>query len=120
MKPIVINITNLVGTITIVGDKENASSQIQENVADALLKILKTATEFTVVENPIKDYSKAKNLLHDLIETASRAIIAIEDNKPHWEISNIDEEIEELTKQISSAILGDCTPIVNQNVDIVK
>lgn len=120
MKPITINITNLIETLVINGDKENASAQIQESVNDALLKVLKTAHGSTVVEQPIKDYSKAKNLLQVLIETASRAIIAIDDNKPHWEISNIDEEIEELSKQISSAILGDCTPIVNPNVDIVK
>ena len=48
MKPITINITNLIGTLVIVGDKESASTQIQENVNDALLKVLKTATETTV------------------------------------------------------------------------
>ena len=44
MKPITINITNLIGTLVIVGDKESASAQIQENVNDALLKVLKTET----------------------------------------------------------------------------
>ena len=117
MKPITINITNLVGTITVAGDVEKASVQIQELVTDALLKVINTAT----TEAPAKDYSKAKNLLQDLIETASRAIIAIDENKPHWEICNIaEEEIEELYNQISSAILGKCTPIVNPNADIVQ
>lgn len=43
MKPIVINVTNLIGTMVIIGDKENTSAQIQENVADALLKVLARA-----------------------------------------------------------------------------
>lgn len=46
MKPVIINITNLIGTMVIIGDKENTSAQIQENVTDALMKILKSATEF--------------------------------------------------------------------------
>lgn len=50
MKPITINITNLIGTMVIIGNEENASAQIQENVADTLLKILKTATQVT--DNP--------------------------------------------------------------------
>ena len=80
----------------------------------------KRAIEY-ITNPPTKDYSKAKHLLRDLIETATRAIIAIDENKPHWEICNIaDEEIEELYKQISSAILGECTPIINPNIDIVK
>ncbi len=120
MKPITINITNLIDTLVIVGDKESASTQIQENVNDALLKVFKTVTESIAKENSIKDYSKAKILLGDLIETAFRAMNAIDNNKPHWEISNIDEEIEELSKQITSAILGDRTSIVNSNSDVVK
>lgn len=48
MKPVVINITNLIGTMVIIGDKENASAQIQENVIDALNKVLKAATEATL------------------------------------------------------------------------
>lgn len=55
MKPTVINITNLIGTMVIIGDKENASAQIQENVANALNEILKKATE------PIQDPSRAES-----------------------------------------------------------
>jgi hypothetical protein len=70
---------------------------------------------------PKKDYAKIKNLLHDLIETASRAIIAIDDNKPDCEICTIaDEEIEELTNKISSTLFGNCTSVINSNSDIVK
>ena len=47
MNPITINITNLIGTMVIIGDKENTSAQIQEFVTDALLKVLKSATEST-------------------------------------------------------------------------
>jgi hypothetical protein len=43
MTPVTINITNLIGTMVIIGDKENTSAQIQENVADALLKVLARA-----------------------------------------------------------------------------
>ncbi|MBF2708948.1 hypothetical protein [Flavobacterium soyangense] len=43
MKPVVINITNLIGTMVIIGDKENTSAQIQEKVNDALLKVIKTS-----------------------------------------------------------------------------
>lgn len=114
---IVINITNLVGTITVVGNKEKASEQIQELITDALLKATNVITE----ESPAKNYSETHNLLQDVIETASRAIIAIEDKKEHWEICNIAvEEIEELTKKISSAVLGNCTSVVNSNSDIVE
>jgi hypothetical protein len=47
MKPVTINITNLIGTMVIIGDKENASAQIQENVIDALNKVLKRVNEPT-------------------------------------------------------------------------
>lgn len=40
MKPVVINITNLIDTIVIIGDKENTSVQIQEKVTEALLKAI--------------------------------------------------------------------------------
>lgn len=49
MKPITINIKNLIGKMVVTGDKESASTQIQESVNDALLKVLKTATESTEV-----------------------------------------------------------------------
>jgi hypothetical protein len=45
MQPVTINITNLIGTMIIIGDKENASAQIQGTVSDALMKVLKQATE---------------------------------------------------------------------------
>jgi hypothetical protein len=45
MKPVTINITNLIGTLVIIGDKQSASAQIKTTVNDALLKVLKTATE---------------------------------------------------------------------------
>lgn len=45
MKPITINITNLIGTMIIIGDKESAPKQIKDIVGDALLRVLKTATE---------------------------------------------------------------------------
>ena len=48
MKTITINITNLIGTLVIVGDKESASAQNQEDVFNALLKVLKSATETTI------------------------------------------------------------------------
>lgn len=54
MKPVTINITNLIGTLVIIGDKESASAQIQKSVNDALLKVLKSATEATI------DPSRAK------------------------------------------------------------
>lgn len=40
MKPVVINITNLIGTMVIIGDKENISTQIEEKVTEALLKAI--------------------------------------------------------------------------------
>lgn len=43
MKPVIINITNLIGTLVIIGDKESASAQIKESVNDALLKVMTTA-----------------------------------------------------------------------------
>jgi len=43
MKPIVINIKSLIGTIVIIGNKETATAQIQEAVNDALLKVVTTA-----------------------------------------------------------------------------
>lgn len=45
MQPVTINITNLIGTLVIIGDKESASAQIQRTASDALLKVLKKATE---------------------------------------------------------------------------
>ena len=54
MNPITINITNLIGTLVIIDDKESTSAQIQESVNDALFKVLKTATESTI------DPSRAK------------------------------------------------------------
>lgn len=113
-KPIVVNIKNLIGKITVEG-QENASTQITQNVSDALSSILKTSIGCTS-ESDAKDYYKAKCLLQDLIETASRAIIAIDDKKPHWEISNIAiDEIEELNKKITVAIVGDISSFINKN-----
>lgn len=43
MKPVTINITNLIGTLVIIGDKESASAQIQKTVNDALLRVVTTA-----------------------------------------------------------------------------
>lgn len=78
-------------------------------------------TNSDLIETPIKDYSRAKELLLDLIQKASNAIAAIDTNKPHWQICNIaDEEIEESTKQISTAILGDSSSFIKRDSDIVK
>lgn len=49
MKPITISITNLIGTMIIIGDKENTSAQIQESVSDALLKVISKSQN---LENP--------------------------------------------------------------------
>ena len=120
MKPIVININSLVGKIIVAGESENVSGQIKENVTNTLLEFLKKSLDGPS-ESTIKDYSKAKSLLQDLIETASRAINAIEDNRPNWEISNIAvDEIDELTKQISTAVLGDSSSFIKRDSDIVK
>jgi hypothetical protein len=43
MKPIVINITNLIGTMVIIGDKENGVKDIEEKVTSALLKAVSNA-----------------------------------------------------------------------------
>ena len=51
MKPITINITNLVGTIVVIGDKESASAQIQENVLEALSKVLAIARNLETQES---------------------------------------------------------------------
>lgn len=68
---------------------------------------------------PIKNYSKAKELLKELAEKAKLAIIAIEENRPTWEICNLGvEDIDDLTSQISTCILGERTPVVNRNRDI--
>lgn len=42
MQPVTINITNLIGTMVIIGDKESASAQIQETVNAALLRAITT------------------------------------------------------------------------------
>lgn len=51
MKPVKINITNLIGTLVIVGDKESASTQIQEKVNDALFKVMTTAHNMGIQES---------------------------------------------------------------------
>lgn len=51
MNPITINITNLVGTIVVIGDKECASAQLQENVLDALSKVLAIARNLETQES---------------------------------------------------------------------
>lgn len=67
----------------------------------------------------MKDLNKAKQLLQELADTANRAVNAINENKPNWEICNIAvDDIEELTDQINSAILGGCTSVVNANIDL--
>jgi hypothetical protein len=43
MKPIVINITNLIGTMVIIGDKNLASNEIQESISEALLRVIAKA-----------------------------------------------------------------------------
>lgn len=55
MKPITINITNLIGTMVINDDKENTSEQIQEKVTEALLKVINNATDFQ--NKKTNDYS---------------------------------------------------------------
>jgi hypothetical protein len=60
MKPVTINITNLIGTLVIIGDKESASAQIEENVADALLKVLKSATEATIEPSRAESCNQSK------------------------------------------------------------
>jgi hypothetical protein len=40
MKPIVINITNLIGKLVIITDKENTSLQIQELIEESLLTLI--------------------------------------------------------------------------------
>ena len=143
MQPVTINITNLVGSITVIGDNENTSAQIQENVSDALLNVLKIATENTVdrIESPgssrasevekafnkrhkealgsclcsVKNYSRAKELLQELVRVANQSISIIDANESINSICDIVEKIDELTDQISSAILGDCTSVHNFN-----
>lgn len=43
MNPVTINITNLIGTLVIIGDKEKVSAQIEETVNAALLKVITKA-----------------------------------------------------------------------------
>jgi hypothetical protein len=43
MKPIVINITSLIGTMVIIGDKKEASKYIEETVLNTLLKVVSKA-----------------------------------------------------------------------------
>ncbi len=63
MKPIVINITSLIGTMVIIGDKESASAQIQEAVNDALLKVVATARNLENQEScPDKTSLQSKDL----------------------------------------------------------
>jgi predicted Zn-dependent protease with MMP-like domain len=73
------------------------------------MKTIKRVTDPDIVVAPSeKDYVKAKRILRDLMETACRAIIAIEDKKPNHEICDLAiEEIENLLGEISSCILGD-------------
>lgn len=66
-------------------------------------------------------YADALPLLKALIEKAQSAISAIENNRPGWEISQLAiEDIDVLTEQISSAIYGDCSSIINTNLNIKK
>jgi hypothetical protein len=62
MKPVVINITNLIGTLVIVGDKESASAQIQKHVNDALLKVVKSATASTIDPSRAESKNDACNM----------------------------------------------------------
>ncbi|SHG37629.1 hypothetical protein SAMN05443549_103437 [Flavobacterium fluvii] len=111
----VIKINSLIGTMVLVSSNNDAPEKVAAAVTKALNQVIKSSQE-----SRAKNYSETKSLLQDLIENASRAIIAIDDNKPHWEICNIAvEEIEELTKQISSTILGNCASVINSNSDIV-
>lgn len=67
----------------------------------------------------MKDYNKAKELLQELVNKANQAIEAINENRPGWEICNLaDEDIEELTDQISRAVLGDRTSIIKTNINV--
>lgn len=50
MNPITINITNLIGTLVIINDKESTSAQIQESVNDALFKVMTTAQNLEIQE----------------------------------------------------------------------
>ncbi len=43
MKPVTINITNLIGTMVIIGDKEISSEETTESVTNAILKVLARA-----------------------------------------------------------------------------
>lgn len=67
MKKVTINITNLIGTMVMIGDKESASAQIQENVNDALLKVLKSASETTTDSSTAELYNSSiiKNINQD-------------------------------------------------------
>ncbi len=70
---------------------------------------------------PSKKYAIVYNLLHEIIETSCRALIAIDEKQPHSEICNIAvEELDELTKQVSSAILGDSASFLKSDGDVVE
>lgn len=51
MKPVTINITNLIGTLVIKGDKDSASLQIQEKINEALFKVMTTAHNMGIQES---------------------------------------------------------------------
>ena len=61
MNPIVINITNLVGTIVVIGEKKNASAKIQGIVNDALLRVLENIPESVTKKDPSRAYDSARN-----------------------------------------------------------
>lgn len=107
-----LKIENLIGKVEIhyhsnepqeVVGLKNAISQILGN---AVADISQVPAEDEMKEKANK-YAEAVSLLNLLIKKAELAVFAIENNKPNWEICQLAvEDIDELTEQISSTILG--------------
>lgn len=107
-----INIKNLIGKVEIHyhGNEPQESLEL-ENVISQILGNAVADISQVPAEDEMKEkvnkYIGAIPLLKALIKKAELAIFAIENDKPNWEICQLAvEDIDELTEQISSTILG--------------